>query len=701
MADSGTYSPETIARRQKIADTLMMQAVKPREIRHWSQGLGQLGESALAGYEGYRADQDEKTARKEAIAQALEAFGGQGGQQPAAAAAAAPSPAAAADMPTGQPPPSPVQSSSMPAPAPTSNFMPNVGGLQVLEPSPFRKFSIADVAGAVSGERPDMPASWTDAQRARAKGVNPILLSTAARAEAGGGVPFSPGVEGGIRDQATQDRLVASGASKTRNSNHLTGNAIDLWPNGNPNAPASQYAQVADALKGAAASSGVPMNWGGDWKGGWDKPHFELGKGAPTQVASLDPSAGAGPPPGGVPGVAAALQGGAGGPPQGAPVPAPTQVAQNAPVPTAGPQGANREAIIRAMMNPWTPPAVGSLLAQQGFAKPELKEAGTDPITGQKSYQEYDPVTHTMRPVGGAPGTAQAQSQPGMLAQGVSQIDHTLTGDPYLKQFGPEIQSAVKAYINGDVMPSGNPRLQGIANAAKTIAQKYGQDMGIPVSDAVYGAKRKMQTDLASSGPTSIGGILSNGKSAFGHLAEASDKLLDVGNRNGPDVPGGGHLAAIANYTGNVALPSSETQGKIVAAKNNLLRYGQESTKFYAGTGGGEGERMAALKNHNPATASGNENAAFLENEKQLMLERLHQKELQIADVMGPKYLEDHPVRTKDLQEKLARIDANIEKLRAGPSTATPSKTTATPPPNGVDPKVWGAMTPEERALWK
>lgn len=76
MADSGSYSPETIARRQKIADALLMQAVKPREIRSPIQGLGQLGEAALAGYEGYRANEDEKSARKEAMASALQAFGG-------------------------------------------------------------------------------------------------------------------------------------------------------------------------------------------------------------------------------------------------------------------------------------------------------------------------------------------------------------------------------------------------------------------------------------------------------------------------------------------------------------------------------------------------------------------------------------------------------------------------------------------------
>ena len=47
-------------------------------------------------------------------------------------------------------------------------------------------------------------------------------------------------------------------------------------------------------------------------------------------------------------------------------------------------------------------------------------------------------------------------------------------------QFGPEVKAAVKAYMNGDVMPTGNPRLTWLANFAKTVAQKYGQETPMP-----------------------------------------------------------------------------------------------------------------------------------------------------------------------------------------------------------------------------
>lgn len=192
-------------------------------------------------------------------------------------------------------------------------------------------------------------------------------------------------------------------------------------------------------------------------------------------------------------------------------------------------------------------------------------------------------------------------------------------------------------------------------------------------------ARMKMQTDLSSSGNSNMGGILSNGKSSFAHLADASDKMADLGNYNGPNVPGGGHVAAAGNFVGNVVAPSSATKAKQVAVNDNLLKYGQESTKFYAGSGGGEAERMNAMKTLNPAFASSNEQAAFLRTEKGLMIDRLIEKEKQIRDVMGPEYLEKHPVMTPELQAHVKRIDDNIGKLE-GTAPATEKEKIAAKP---------------------
>ena len=82
----------------------------------------------------------------------------------------------------------------------------------------------------------------------------------------------------GLRTIEKQREYVASGASKTLNSRHLTGHAVDLmayvggvgrwdWP---------LYYKLADAMKAAAKQLGVAIVCGADWKNFPDGPHFEL-----------------------------------------------------------------------------------------------------------------------------------------------------------------------------------------------------------------------------------------------------------------------------------------------------------------------------------------------------------------------------------------------------------------------------------------
>jgi len=82
----------------------------------------------------------------------------------------------------------------------------------------------------------------------------------------------------GLRTEERQKQLVASGASKTLRSRHLTGHAVDLgailggqvqwaWP---------LYHKLAAAMKKASVELGIPVEWGGDWKSFKDGPHFQL-----------------------------------------------------------------------------------------------------------------------------------------------------------------------------------------------------------------------------------------------------------------------------------------------------------------------------------------------------------------------------------------------------------------------------------------
>jgi peptidoglycan L-alanyl-D-glutamate endopeptidase CwlK len=108
------------------------------------------------------------------------------------------------------------------------------------------------------------------------KGIHPDLRRVIDRALQDGPLDFI--VIEGLRTMQRQRELVASGASKTMNSRHLTGHAVDLLPIGK-DGPAFDwplYDKLGPAVKAAADAEGVEIEWGGDWTKFRDGPHFQL-----------------------------------------------------------------------------------------------------------------------------------------------------------------------------------------------------------------------------------------------------------------------------------------------------------------------------------------------------------------------------------------------------------------------------------------
>jgi peptidoglycan LD-endopeptidase CwlK len=95
-------------------------------------------------------------------------------------------------------------------------------------------------------------------------GVKPTLASVVSRAIQLTTVDFV--VIEGLRTTARQEELVASGASKTMNSKHLTGDAVDLaaWL-GTVRWEMPLYFKIADAMQQAAKEQNVGIRWGGAW----------------------------------------------------------------------------------------------------------------------------------------------------------------------------------------------------------------------------------------------------------------------------------------------------------------------------------------------------------------------------------------------------------------------------------------------------
>lgn len=84
----------------------------------------------------------------------------------------------------------------------------------------------------------------------------------------------------GLRTKVRQAELVKAGASKTMNSRHLTGHAVDLAikVNGKIRWDWPLYTKLAGVVKAAAKELKVDLEWGGDWKTFKDGPHFQLSR---------------------------------------------------------------------------------------------------------------------------------------------------------------------------------------------------------------------------------------------------------------------------------------------------------------------------------------------------------------------------------------------------------------------------------------
>lgn len=127
----------------------------------------------------------------------------------------------------------------------------------------------------------------------RMKGVHPDLIAVMELAIQRTPIDFT--VLEGVRSIERQRKLVRSGASKTMNSRHLTGHAIDIAPlaGGEVSWDWPLYHKLAPVIKGAAADLGVDIEWGGDWSSFKDGPHWQLswatyGKDDKAARATLD-----------------------------------------------------------------------------------------------------------------------------------------------------------------------------------------------------------------------------------------------------------------------------------------------------------------------------------------------------------------------------------------------------------------------------
>lgn len=107
-------------------------------------------------------------------------------------------------------------------------------------------------------------------------GVHPDLVKIVRRALQLSKVDF--GVAEGVRSLQRQRDLFAAGKTRTMNSRHLSGHAVDLYPVNKAGAEfvREDFEEVVAAMKQAARALGLPLECGHDWRRFPDSPHHQL-----------------------------------------------------------------------------------------------------------------------------------------------------------------------------------------------------------------------------------------------------------------------------------------------------------------------------------------------------------------------------------------------------------------------------------------
>lgn len=120
--------------------------------------------------------------------------------------------------------------------------------------------------------------NWSARSLGNMEGIHPDLRRVLDEALVVSPIDFI--VIEGLRTEERQRELVRQGASRTMNSRHLTGHAVDILPidpaDGRGKFDWKLYPPLATAMKRSADRLGISITWGGDWTTFRDGPHFEL-----------------------------------------------------------------------------------------------------------------------------------------------------------------------------------------------------------------------------------------------------------------------------------------------------------------------------------------------------------------------------------------------------------------------------------------
>lgn len=310
-----------------------------------------------------------------------------------------------------------------------------------------------------------------------------------------------------------------------------------------------------------------------------------------------------------------------------------------------------------------------------GDRKNEIKEVSSTDELGNKVTRliSINPYSNEVKELT-APGAKEGEggfTSNKMLAPGVAKYDPTKVGEDYLTQFSPTIQASVKDYLAGRTGMTGR---QGDLQTIKRIAQKYGNDIGMPADDNLISQRKVWGNSLADT-KSGIGLQAKGFQQGLQHMSALSDKLVKLGNVSG--VSGIEGEANFENWFKNL---STKDKAILAGVATDSQALAGEVGKLYSGSqGGGVHERKATMDRFSAPNMSGPVAAGSLEAQMELMEGGLHplisRRDQLFPNGDAPRGSEFLGAGEKAAMEKIKR---NIAILRGeAPATAA----AAAPPP--------------------
>lgn len=683
--DSGTYTDDTLFRRKKIAEAMLGDPKTP--IRHWAEGLAELGKGAIGGYQFSKAEDAERAKEDQGNAQ-LYAMAGipappgaqresQGGFQRLAALMSGGGTAQASPVAA------PVAANPAVAPSPTAAAPGKIYSND--EPSPLdppsgvdRKAMIATILGEAGNQAP-----------AGQNAVASVIRNRAVNGGYGGdtpaGVVTAPNQFEPWNTEAGRSKMAA--AASDPNAAASADRAITMaYGEGGlaPNDPTAGAKNFISPKVQAALGRPTPAWASGSGQDIGDHRFFggapqEPGQ-APYQVAGPPTAAPQGP-------VAQAMT------PPTMPTGDPSGLFANVPkeqMPGILAGLTSKDPTLKALavqkIGQYTkqddPVSIGGKLVTKG-GKVIYEGAEEKPKWGVVGKDKYgQPVYGYPPPREEAAKTAEKPAAPEQDMAG-------LTGKEYLetlKKDDPKMESQVRAVLEGRApYPTG-----------MLLKTPYGQQLAAHVTQADPSfesgnatARVKTRNEFMTGGVGSPAGQITAGNTALQHAGEMSDALERVKEGGGllrglgnAGIPVLSYLANEAKNKSVQGTPEGAALNDFMTAKNH---FSEEVTKFYAGSAGSEAERTRALANLD-AAKSLPELRSAIKTEVNLMQGKVNALQDRWKNGMGP-LVPEFPLIQQKSQEAIDRVIQRHQASEQPPTNAAPAKAaspqTATNPQTG------------------